>query len=96
MTRIFALFQLHTLYDDILVELVTTLQHGLLNRYLKCIVVDFWLLNFREQVHEQIVEQAYIFIDQFGKVHVTDGLQDDFHLILVRLLSLDITASDNA
>ena len=48
MTSVLALFQLHDLDDNALVELEAALNHGLLNGDLQSVVVDLRLLNFGE------------------------------------------------
>ena len=96
MTSVLALFQLHDLDDNALVELEAALKQGLLNGDLQSVVVDLRLLNFGEQIHEKVIKESDILEDELGQVHITDSLEHDLYLVLVRLLALNVTTSKNA
>ena len=96
MASVLALFQLHALDNNALIELEAALKHGLLNSDLQSVVVDLRLLNFGEQIHEKVIKESDILEDELGQVHITDSLEHNLYLVLVRLLALNVTTSKNA
>ena len=60
MASVFAVVELHALDDNVFVKLQTFANHDLFNGNLEGITVDLWFFNFREQVHEEVIEESDI------------------------------------
>jgi len=85
----FRLVQLHNLHNKILVKLKTALEQSLFDCNLQGVSVDFGFFNFREEIHEKIVEENDIFGEEFGQIHITNCLKHNLDFFEARLFSLN-------